>query len=574
MRKFPDELPNAGGLSTFARALWGLELRVSGLPAAANAFTPRRPRFLASELWLPTSPLVGVPGSFANYSLAALAHVAAHRRFGGARFLVKTLKPIQIAIISLLEDARVERLAALAYPGLSRLWAPFHQVRPSGAKTSGALLARLARALHDDALLDDDDWVSKGRALFLEHRESLHDPELSRRIGTFLGNDLGQMRVQFNAKDYLVEPPYRDDNTGLWQFALESDANGTELESDGARRREDDSLSATQGSAERARPSAQGTVIDSPELASPLPASLVPETTVQHPEWDYVIRCERPAFCTVRESIPHAERFAQQGDVAAREESTRRRLERSARRLASHQPVRERRLADGDRLELPAVIATVVAHKTQAAPDARVYRRVRFQPEPPALLLLLDLSESLNAVPLGASRTLVDLARNAAALLASTLSETTPNFAIHGFSSNGRHDVGYYRFKDFERPYDERARARLAGMQASRSTRLGTALRHAGRELETRSARRKLLLVVSDGEPSDVDVHDAEYLLGDAKQATFRNRQRGVRTFCIGLDPHAEPSVERIFGPGSYLLLAQHDSLPRKVSELYLRLSA
>jgi nitric oxide reductase activation protein len=233
-----------------------------------------------------------------------------------------------------------------------------------------------------------------------------------------------------------------------------------------------------------------------------------------------------------------------------------------------------RRLTAGDRLDLPAAVAAVVARASGARPDARVYRKARFQREPLALLVLVDLSASLNDEPPGAATTLLELARNASGLLASTLAGVTEHLAIHGFSSNGRHDVGYYRFKDFDQPYDDRVRARLAGMRASSSTRLGAALRHAGRALGACAADGKLLLVVTDGEPSDVDVHDPEYLLVDAKQATLGNRRKGLRSFCVGLDPSAERSILRIFGPGNYLLLDRLDSLPEKLSQLYLRLSA
>ncbi len=156
---------------------------------------------------------------------------------------------------------------------------------------------------------------------------------------------------------------------------------------------------------------------------------------------------------------------------------------------------------------------------------------------------------------------LLELAQSASALLATSLASVARELAVHGFSSNGRHDVGYYRFKDFDEPYDELSRARLAGMRASLSTRLGAALRHAGQALAARDARRKLLLVVTDGEPSDIDVHDPKYLLLDAKQATISNRRLGVTSFCVGLDPNAEANVSCIFGAGNYSLLNQLESL-------------
>ena len=567
------ELP--GGASRFVRALWGFDVRLHALPPAAHEFAARRPRFVASNLWLPASPLTGVPGSFSDYLFAACAHISAHLRFGAPRFSIKSLKPAQVAIISLLEDARVERLATEQYPGLARLWAPYYTARADGQKTSLSLFARLARALHDDAYVDDDSWVNKGRQLFFEGRAEWRDASLCRRIGGALGNDLGQMRVQFNAKDYAVQPAYRDDNIGLWQFEQEQTDDGCELESEGRRRIESDVP--TPKPPERGEPLASGpSDASASERASgsrsQVGAELEPATL--HPEWDYVIGRERPDFCRVRErpaALGDATRIAA---TLARYAPARKRLERSALRLADRRPIRLRRLLDGDSLDLPAALAAVVAHESAVSADPRVYRRLRFQLEPPALLLLLDLSESLNASPPGSSATLLELARSASALLATSLSSIAGDLAIHGFSSNGRHDVGYYRFKDFGQPYDELVRARLAGMHAHLSTRLGSALRHAGRALATRNAARKLLLVVTDGEPSDIDIHDPKYLLFDAKQATISNRRLGVTSFCVGLDANAEGSVKPIFGAGNYSLLDRLESLPQKIAQLYLRLSA
>jgi len=109
-------------------------------------------------------------------------------------------------------------------------------------------------------------------------------------------------------------------------------------------------------------------------------------------------------------------------------------------------------------------------------------------------------------------------------------------------------------------------------MSARRSTRLGTALRHAGAALERRAAQRKLLLVVTDGEPSDVDVHDRKYLVQDAKHAALRNRRRGIHGFCVALDRASEPTVRIMFGAGNYLVLDQLEALPRKLSQLCARL--
>ncbi len=152
----------------------------------------------------------------------------------GARRLPKALKPIQFALVSILEDTRAELLAARKYSGLLKLWKSFHTVSGHAevqetdqngvcyvvtdtAPATNNLLARNARALIDEDFVDDHPWVQQGRRMFRDAGPDW-DPEDIRRVSVLLGNDIGQMRLQFNAKTYVVEPPYSDDNMGIWDF--------------------------------------------------------------------------------------------------------------------------------------------------------------------------------------------------------------------------------------------------------------------------------------------------------------------------------------------------------------------
>ena len=95
-------------------------------------------------------------------------------------------------------------------------------------------------------------------------------------------------------------------------------------------------------------------------------------------------------------------------------------------------------------------------------------------------------------------------------------------------------------------------------MTGQLSTRMGTALRHAGTFLQDRRAHKKLILLVTDGEPSDIDVHDSQYLMFDAKKAVEENNRHGIFTYCMSLDPKADRYVSRIFGMRNYMVLDQH----------------
>lgn len=560
------------GARRFVRALWDIEVSTPALAAAPNAASHERPRFLESRIWLPASLPPGAPGSFANYLLAAAAHASAHLRFGAERFRVAGLKPVQVAIVSLLEDARVERLASEQYPGLMRLWAPFHEACVTRERSCVALLTRLARSLHGGAS-DEDSWVTTARQLFFADTDHWRDPAFARELGGRLGNDLGQMRIRFDARAYLPEPAYRDDHFGLWQLEPESAPNaGLELEA--AQARVSEVPGDRQGALTRSSPQGvRESVVREQRAGAALQNTGAAQAPLRYPEWDYVIARERPGFCTLQDKPAVAGNEQRLSAALAPYASLQRRLERAAARLASEQRVQQRALASGNRLDLRAAIAALVPHAGVARSAPRVYRRIRVQREPPALLVLIDSSESLNALAPGASSSALELARNASALLGSTLNALGRDWAMHAFCSNGRHDVSYFRLKDFDEPYDAHARARLAGMHAELSTRLGTALRHAGRVLRARSARRKLLLVVSDGEPSDVDVHDREYLVCDARRATQDNRRLGVVSFCLGLDSKAERPVRFIFGARNFLVIDHLQQLPERLTQLSLRLT-
>jgi hypothetical protein len=568
-------------LGFYLRALWGRTIALKSSVATARQDPAnergRRVSIVGDEIHMPTA-LDVFPGrdGVAAYRAAA-AHAAAHLAYSTARFPIGELKPVQIALIGLIEDARVEQLAIRAMPGLRRVWLPYHVAMPSTVKSAVSLMARLARALLNPAYEDDNAWVNKGCAMFQGHQQALDDPGLSRTIGMLLGNDLGQMRVQFNFKTYLVEPLYRDDNAFLWEAnagqtpsedpdtasqavhltpAENAELVDLEIETDagasGEQPREEQSADAALD-----QPGGQG------------------EATIayRYDEWDYAIALERPAWCTL------LERRARMGDpraideVLIRNQETVNRLTSLIKAAQIQRPMRQRRQLEGDKLDLDASVTAMVDLRSGRTPDPRVHERRGRSSRDLAVLVLLDLSQSTNDYVPSAGTSVLNLAREATALVSDAMDKIGDSFAIHGFDSNGRHEIEYYRFKDFDEPYGEQARARLAGMTGQLSTRMGTALRHAGFYLRYRRATRKLILLVTDGEPHDIDVHDRKYLVFDAKHAVEEQTRYGVATFCISLDSRADEYVRRIFGTRNYLVLDHLRRLPEKLPTLYVRLT-
>ncbi len=553
-------------LGGFVTALWDTNPRLQSMPVPALA-PPGRVSFGHGVVRVPERFRGFTPAQATLLYHAALAHAGAHIRFTEARFTQGSLKPVQVALISLIEDARVEHLAMRRYPGLRRLFLPFHVAVPGSGGMAPALLARLARALIDPGYIDGDAWVEKGRALFFAAADDWGSAAVSRSIGGLLGNDLGQMRVSFNAKTYVVEPAYRDDNAGVW-VASEPPAPDAETE--------------TWLEAAKIAPDPDESPRGPPDVAGNQPANAARAATPEdgappiatYPEWDHLIRQARPHWVTIRAYPARVGRQAVIDAIMADHATLARRLAALIERAKVSQPRRLRRQAEGDGLDLDACIEAAIDLRAGLSPDPRINSRIERRHRDLATLVLLDVSHSTNDVLAGSGTSVLALERAAAALLGDAMAGLGDRFAMRAFCSNGRHDVRYSAIKDFDGAFDGPAKRRLAGLAGSLSTRLGAALRHAGNELAGEPSYRRLLLVISDGEPSDIDVGDRRYLVEDARHAVQELSLRGIDVFCVGLDAGGDGYFGRIFGRHRIALIDRIERLPERLPMIYLRLTS
>ena len=114
----------------------------------------------------------------------------------------------------------------------------------------------------------------------------------------------------------------------------------------------------------------------------------------------------------------------------------------------------------------------------------------------------------------------------------------------------------------------------MASLESGLSTRMGIAIRHAGSTLATQHTYRRLLLIVTDGEPSDLDVDDPLYLIEDARKAVQSLSSQGIDVFCVGLETSGHSYLEKIFGRRNFSLIDRVEQLPNKLPSLYLRMTA
>ncbi|WP_188607317.1 nitric oxide reductase activation protein NorD [Chelatococcus reniformis] len=552
-------------LMHLTRAVWGFDLRAR--PIGDGGL--RRTR-LAGSLLLVPEPMPQVPGERADAFFEAMAmHGAAHRRFTTERFAVGKLKPMQLALTALIEDARVELLAGAAYPGLLAVWRSFHAIPASRAQTVESLFARLSRALVDPGFADGDGWIGKGRALFAAAFAATPErQDIAREIANVLGHDLGQLRIPFIAKSYVVEPAYRDDGLGLFD-AADTDPDNSEalellIEAARVEQREQEVAGDEAPPAEeqeRARPSA----VAAPEEEEGRVLAI-------YPEWHHRLRAEQPDHATVRDYAPPAARRDWLEAALTPHAGLRARIGALVAGAKLDRPVRLKRRLEGEEIDIEAAQEVMISRRIGETPDPRIHMLKRRQRRSVAVTLLIDASASTGDAAGGDGGTVLQTACVAAALLGEALAGLGDPLEVLAFSSNGRGDVRAMTLKAFAEGAEALA-ARLAALTPGYSTRLGPMVRHAAQGLARQSTFRKVLIVISDGEPSDVDVDDPGYLREDAKHAVAAARAAGLDVFCVGLGPGAEVGARAIFGRRNTLAVHRIADLPQRLAALYFRLT-
>lgn len=483
---------------------------------------------------------------------AALAHLAAHRVWTQP-FIADNFNRYQHLIIETFEDARVEWLAMLRYPGLRKVWLKLHPLPKVGDCPPGYSCIRHQATMLSRALLDPHHPYTDPALLTIVRRfqARIADDPHDTSIATDLGVDY---LVQIHTVDFRspkvffrdTQVSYRDDNRYLWIFLEDTDE-------------ENDFHSDHQ--------------VANPRTLEPESGTLYAH---HHREWDYETQTYRPDWATVYESLQAPgsagliDRLLDKHAVLAKQ------LKRMVDLLKPQQHIRVRHQEDGAELDLDAAIRAMLDYKIGSTPDPRIHMSLKPDGRDISVLVLLDLSQSVNDSIAGnapeASSTVLELSREAVSLLGWSLDALGDPYAIAGFASNTRHDVRYFHFKGFGEHWGDEVKARLAGMQGVLSTRMGTALRHAGHYLALRRTEKKLLLLLTDGEPSDIDVDDPEYLHADAHKAVEELAGKGVTTFCFSLDPRADQYVQRIFGH-RYMVLDRIERLPERLPKLYMELT-
>ena len=282
---------------------------------------------------------------------------------------------------------------------------------------------------------------------------------------------------------------------------------------------------------------------------------------VVYPEWDAARNQYRRDSVIVRARPAH-EASPDWATATLKEHAALVRLVRERFERLRARRTRLPRQRDGDELDLAACVRALVDARTGHAIDDRLYVAVRSARRELAIMLLVDVSGSTDTL---VTKTLqvIDVEKIALLLAAEALDALGDRYAMLAFSGKGARSVQLRTIKGFAERNGATVRGRITALAPDANTRLGAAIRHATALLAGQSTGHRLLLILSDGKPNDVDTYQGSYGIEDSRQAINEARARDVFPFCLTVDHEDSEYLKRIFGPSGYEILPRPDHLPR-----------
>ena len=296
--------------------------------------------------------------------------------------------------------------------------------------------------------------------------------------------------------------------------------------------------------------------------------------TFTYPEWDVRSASYLPSHARVLHSRAEASDatppFRTDPRAAARIRAVRRQFEALRPSLVSMPG-----FPDGDVLDTERAVRARVDFLASGEGTDRVWRQTRPERRDLAVSILLDVSRSTESAIPGHGhdgRSVIDIEREALAALAWGLDACGDSFAIHAFSSLKRQRVFVQEVKGFAQAMSEEVEHRISALMPGHYTRLGTAVRHMSALLTKEARKRRLLLVITDGKPNDLDHYEGRHGIEDSRMAILEARRAGHSVFGITVDRDGKSWFPRLFGQGAFALIPHPEKLTQALPQIYRQL--
>ena len=225
---------------------------------------------------------------------------------------------------------------------------------------------------------------------------------------------------------------------------------------------------------------------------------------------------------------------------------------------------------EGENLDLDLAVRSQIDQSINGFSNDRVWLKTRTEARDLAVMILVDVSRSTESAVDG--QMVLDIEKEALTALAWGLNACNDAFAIASFSSLKRHRVYVQTCKSFSEPMNSIVENRISNLKPGYYTRLGAAIRHTTEQLSIQPQRRKLLLIITDGKPNDLDHYEGRHGIEDTRMAIKEARRLGNSVFGITIDESAKQWFPRLFGQGGFAVVPNPNKLTLALPKIYFQL--
>lgn len=290
---------------------------------------------------------------------------------------------------------------------------------------------------------------------------------------------------------------------------------------------------------------------------------------ISYPEWDYKRQRYSPDYCRVIAGPAPAtgEDWAPDADMQRRIRQVRRQFEalRPKRQIIHGEP-------DGHDLDLSALVRDLADRRAGGPGTERLFVDARSTARDLSVAVLMDVSLSTDAWL--QDRRVLDVEKSALLALTHGLAACGDEHAIFTFTSRRRSRVNVSTVKNFNETLNAKVIRRIQALKSGQYTRIGAAVRHVLTQVAPRPRRHRLILILTDGKPNDIDHYEGRYGIEDTRVAIREAREAGVRVFGVTVDEHAREHFPYIFGRGAYAIFPNVARLPAALPAIYRHITS
>ncbi len=324
-------------------------------------------------------------------------------------------------------------------------------------------------------------------------------------------------------------------------------------------------------------------------------------------EWDFRANDYRPRWCVVQERVAVAGEPEFYSETLHAYAGLVDQIKRQFESVRPEMYRKMKRLPEGEDIDIDAGIEALIDLRNKMTPDERIYWRRNKDERDVGVVFLLDMSASTAEAVEESSRDadwsapgdpvaytawlrarrgeagrrpykrIIDVEKESMALLMNALETIGDRYGVYGFSGFGRENVEFYVIKEVEERLTDRVKRRLDKVAPLHATRMGPAIRHATTKLAHIDAKTKFMFVISDGRPQDRGYSregvEKEYAVQDTRMALMEARQYDITPFCLTVDRNGHDYLRTMTGDLNYEVLPDILELPRRLPQLYKKIT-